>query len=172
MCIHIYIYTLIYSKWCPNNFSPSPWCPASPWAAEKSEMNSHPLQNSYLMTCGMEYIFGQFKSIVLILFPSYSLGPLLWTAWLYTTLFSSNYKHYCVLNAFFSLNQKHSIIPGTLKKKNNLIPSETKDPSHHSRASMSNLQPARGLAWLAVLPTEQPQACSNCSATAKPLVRY
>ena len=39
-------------------------------------MNSHSLQNSFhVMSYGMEYPFGQFKSAVLILFPLSSLGP-------------------------------------------------------------------------------------------------
>jgi len=46
---------------------------------QKWEMNSHSLQNSFCMvSCGMEYPFGQFKSAVLILFPLNSLGPSLW----------------------------------------------------------------------------------------------
>ena len=48
----------------------------APWAAEESQRNSHPLQNSFLfMPYGMEYPFGQFMSAALILFPPSSLGP-------------------------------------------------------------------------------------------------
>ena len=50
----------------------------APQATEEREMNSHPLQNSFhMMPYGLEYPFGQFKSAVLILFPSSSLCPLL-----------------------------------------------------------------------------------------------
>ena len=50
----------------------------APWAAEESQMKSHPLQNSFhMMSYGMEYPFVQFRSAVLILFPPSSLSPLL-----------------------------------------------------------------------------------------------
>ena len=49
-----------------------------PRAAEESEMPSHLLQNSFhMMSYGVAYPFRQFQSIVLILFPLSSLGPLL-----------------------------------------------------------------------------------------------
>jgi len=48
----------------------------APEQVEGSEVNSHPLQNSIRMILySMEYPFGQFKSVVLILFPLSSLGP-------------------------------------------------------------------------------------------------
>jgi len=55
---------------------------------EKSQMNSHPLQNSFhMVSYDMEHPFVQFKSAVLILFPSSSLGPLLrMTLALYSTV--------------------------------------------------------------------------------------
>ena len=50
----------------------------APQAVKESEMNSHPLQNSFCtMSYGMEHPFGQCKSAVLILFPPCSLGPIL-----------------------------------------------------------------------------------------------
>ena len=53
----------------------------SSWAAEEGEMNSHPLQNSFCkISYDMEYLFGQFKSAVLILSPSSSLGLSWWMA--------------------------------------------------------------------------------------------
>jgi len=49
--------------------------PAS-WAVEESKMLSHLLQVYFnLMSYGTEYLFGQLKSAVLILFPHSSLGP-------------------------------------------------------------------------------------------------
>jgi len=61
--------------------------PASPSEVEESEMNSHPLQNSFcMMWYSMEYPCGQFKSAVPILFLPTSLDPSLWMALaLYTT---------------------------------------------------------------------------------------
>ena len=50
------------------------------WAVEESKMQSHSLQNFCLVSCGMEYPFGPFKSAVLMLLPPSSLDPLLWTA--------------------------------------------------------------------------------------------
>ena len=48
----------------------------APRAVQEHEMNSHPLQNSFcMMSYGMEYPFGWFKSHVLILFPPRSLSP-------------------------------------------------------------------------------------------------
>jgi len=45
------------------------------------KMKPHPIKNSFhLMTYGMEYPFGLFKSAVLILFPHSILGPSLMKA--------------------------------------------------------------------------------------------
>ena len=72
-----------------------------PWAAEEREKNSHPLQNSFhMMSYGMEYPSGLFKSAVL-----------------------SNYKHWCVINVVSLLELKHSTISDTRKK---VIPSQLK----------------------------------------------
>ena len=50
----------------------------TPRAAEESQLNCYPLQNSlHMMSYGMEYPFGQCKSAFLILFPPSSLDPLL-----------------------------------------------------------------------------------------------
>lgn len=88
----------------------------APSAAEESKVYSRPLQNSFhLMSYGMKYPFGQFKSAALILFPSNSLGPLLRTA-LAIQLLSSNYKPWCVISIVFLLEPKYNIIPDTLKK--------------------------------------------------------
>ena len=47
--------------------------PHSKW---KREMNSHLLQKSFcMMSYGMEYPFGQLKSVILILFPPKPLHP-------------------------------------------------------------------------------------------------
>jgi len=56
-------------------------------AVEERDMNSYPLQNSFhMLSDGMEYLCGQFKSAVLILFLLSSLGLLLWMAFaLYNT---------------------------------------------------------------------------------------
>lgn len=55
--------------------------PTNGQAEEESEMNSQALQSPFhLMSCGMEYPFGPFKSAVLMLLPPSSLDPLLWTA--------------------------------------------------------------------------------------------
>lgn len=49
-----------------------------PQTVEEGKMNSHPLQYSFhMVSCGMEYPFGPFKSAVLMLLPPSSLGPLL-----------------------------------------------------------------------------------------------
>ena len=46
--------------------------------AEQREMNFCPLQNSFhMMSYGVEYPFGHFKSTVLVLFHPSPLGPLL-----------------------------------------------------------------------------------------------
>ena len=43
---------------------------------QKTKINSHPLQNSFhMMSYGMEYSFGQFKSVMSILFPARNLVP-------------------------------------------------------------------------------------------------
>jgi len=59
----------------------------APWAMEEHEMNSHPLQSFFhIISYGMEYPFGQFKSAVLILFPPSFFSPSLWmTLSLYNT---------------------------------------------------------------------------------------
>lgn len=47
-----------------------------PQAMEESDINSHPLQNSFcIMSYIMEYPFGQLKLVILILFPLQLLGP-------------------------------------------------------------------------------------------------
>ena len=52
-----------------------------PQAAGAREMNCHPFQYSFLiLSYGVEYPFSQFKSAVLILLPTGSLGPSLRTA--------------------------------------------------------------------------------------------
>lgn len=52
-----------------------------PQAAEEGDVNSHPLQKSFhIMSCGMWYPFGQFKTAILILLPLSSLSPALWMA--------------------------------------------------------------------------------------------
>ena len=57
---------------------PTNQCPGSPEAVQERGMHSQPLQNSFhLMSRGMEYLSGQFRSAVLILFPPSSLGPTL-----------------------------------------------------------------------------------------------
>jgi len=63
-------------KWCTRNCSPPPTdSQLAPWAVEESQINFHPLQNSFhLMPYDMEYPFVQVKSAVLILFPPSSLG--------------------------------------------------------------------------------------------------
>ena len=72
----IYIYTHLY-EW-EIAYHPPIDVQLTSWAAEKIEMKSHPLQNSFIMmSYDMEYSFGQFKSAVLILFPPRSLGLLL-----------------------------------------------------------------------------------------------
>ena len=82
------------------------------------KMKPHPIKNSFhLMTYGMEYPFGLFKSAVLILFPHSILWALRWwRPWLCTTLFSSNCKHWCVTNFVFLLDPNYNIKTDTLKK--------------------------------------------------------
>jgi len=47
----------------------------APRAAEEREIPSHPLENSFhMLSYGIEHLFGQFKSSVLILSPPTSLG--------------------------------------------------------------------------------------------------
>ena len=84
-------------------------------AVEESKMNSYLLQNFFLMSYGMEYPFGQFKSAVLILFP-----PLPWAllheSWLCTALLSSSYKQQHVINTVLLLELRYSIIPDNVKE--------------------------------------------------------
>ena len=72
----------------------------------------------------MEYLFGQFKSAVLILSPPSSFAEKLEWPWLPKTLLVTSvcYQHYN------SLEPKHSIIPDT--EENNSIPVETKTYMH------------------------------------------
>ena len=103
----------------------------TPRAAEESQLNCYPLQNSlHTMSYGMEYPFGHCKSAFLILFPT---APWVFCCewpWLCPTLLSSNYKHCCVINIFFPLEPKHSITPHT--DENNSIPAETKASLQHT----------------------------------------
>jgi len=71
-----------------------------------------------MMPYDIEYPFDQFKSDVLILFSPSSLGPLLRMALAETININ------VLSTLFFSWNEKHSIIPNTLKKKKKSIPSE------------------------------------------------
>jgi len=86
--------------------------------SSKRETNElPPLQNSFcMMSHGMEYLFGQFMSAVLILFPPSSLGPHCEKPCVCTTLLSGSYKHWCVTDIVFLLEPEHSFIPDTLKK--------------------------------------------------------
>ena len=98
----------------------------APWAMEEHEMNSHPLQSFFhIISYGMEYPFGQFKSAVLILFPPSSLGLSLQMSWaLHNTALHATINIGVISTLFFSKNKKHSIIADTLKKKP--IPSQLK----------------------------------------------
>ena len=82
---------------------------------EKSEMHSQLLQNSFRMiSYGMEYPFGQFKSAVLILFPPSSLGPLLQMA---LALYIAAAINISVLSSIvFLLEPKRRIVAGALKR--------------------------------------------------------
>lgn len=71
-------------------------------------------------------LFGQWKSAVLILLPTSTSLRKLNQPLLCTTLLRNNKKHRCVINIFFLLKWKHSIIPdATKKKKNNSVPGGT-----------------------------------------------
>mgnify|MGYP001852072942 CR=1 FL=1 len=123
---YIYIYMWTYTTSDAQAIAHHPLIDAhlDPWAAEEREKNSHPLQNSFhMMSYGMEYPSGQFKSAVLILFPPSILGPSLGMPLLCTTLLISNYKHWCVINVVSLLELKHSTISDTRKK---VIPSQLK----------------------------------------------
>ena len=62
-------------------------------------------------------LFGQWKSAVLILFPTSTSLRKLNQPLLCTTLLRNNKKHWCVINIFFLLKPKHSIITDATKKK-------------------------------------------------------
>ena len=127
---HIYkkiITTFIYISVCNvmhEQFLSTPHpMPSQPQAGEESQMNSHPLQNSFsLMSYGIEYPFGQFKSAVLFLFPPSSLGPSLRVA---LALYNASQQapiNISVLSTLF-FSQKQNIAYQTLKKT---IPSQMK----------------------------------------------
>lgn len=69
MCMCVYIY--ICMKQLPTTLAQ-----LAPQAAVGARHELLPLHNSFhLMSYDTEYLFSQFKSAVLILFPSSSLGP-------------------------------------------------------------------------------------------------
>ena len=75
----IYIYTYLWTYIRSDAQAIAYHLPAdaqlAPWAAKESTMNSHSLQNSfYMMSYDIEYLFGQFKSAIQILFSPSSLG--------------------------------------------------------------------------------------------------
>jgi len=96
------------------------------WAEKGNELPTTSELSFCIMSCAMEYPFGQLKSAALILPPPIRL--LVWAEklvqpWLCSTLLSNNYKHWCVINNAFLLEPKDSITPNTLKKT---IPSQLK----------------------------------------------
>ena len=91
---------------------------------QKTKINSHPLQNSsHMMSYGMEYSFGQFKSVMSILFPARNLVPSLRMALALYNAANQQQKTLMYYQHCFSLKAKRSIKPGTLKRT---IPSQLK----------------------------------------------
>lgn len=125
--LFIYICVNVYKQRWTSNCSLSPTdTHLALQAAQDSQKNSYPLQNPFrVMSYGMVYPFGHFKSAFLNLFLPSPLGPLLWMAWFHTTLISCNYRHWCVSNIVFPLEPEQSIVPDYyfLKK---IIPSQMK----------------------------------------------
>ena len=72
MTIYIDIYKVIHQQLLTTHQLMPSWT----LKRQKRKTDSHLLQNSsYMISYGVEYPFGQFKSVVLTLFPLSSLGP-------------------------------------------------------------------------------------------------
>jgi len=135
----------VYNKWCTSNCSLLPdWCPTSPLSSRREWNELSPPSkliphSKRMMSYGIQYPFGQFKSSVLFLFHPSSLGPSLSPGSAQHCL-AATVTHQWVISIVFLLEPMltHNIVPDT--KENNSFSAETKAISTPYPYSLTHVQ--------------------------------